>query len=88
MRLAVFFQLRLRLSLQNTAELLNPNSLTQTGTKTGGWSGPITLYVDHNIEFGGKIVGGLRIRPAQTNGPVLAHEERRTVPQVDAEDFF
>jgi hypothetical protein len=38
MRLAVFFQLRLRLSLQNTAELLNPNSLTQTGTKTGGWS--------------------------------------------------
>ena len=35
MRLAVFFQLRLRLSLQNTAELLNPDSLTQTGTKTG-----------------------------------------------------
>jgi len=32
----VFFQLRLRLSLQNTAELLNPDSLTQTGTKTGG----------------------------------------------------
>jgi hypothetical protein len=26
--LAVFFQLRLRLSLQNTAELLNPDSLT------------------------------------------------------------
>ena len=40
MRLAVFFQLRLRLSLQNTAELLNPDSLTQTGTKTGGWSDP------------------------------------------------
>ena len=32
----VFFQLRLRLSLQNTAELLNPDPLTQTGTKTGG----------------------------------------------------
>jgi len=28
MRLAVFFQLRLRLSLQNTAELLNPDSPT------------------------------------------------------------
>ena len=27
-----------RLSLQNTVELLNPDSLTQTGTKTGGWS--------------------------------------------------
>ena len=34
-RQAVFFQLRLRLSLQNTTKLLNPDSLTQTGPKTG-----------------------------------------------------
>ena len=46
MRLAVFFQLRLRLSLQNTAELLNPDSLTQTGTKTGGWSLPVWKFDD------------------------------------------
>ena len=38
MRPAVFFRLRLRLSLQNTAELLNPDSLTHPGTKPGGWS--------------------------------------------------
>ena len=34
----VFCQLRLRLSLQNTVTLTNSHSLTQTGTKTGGWS--------------------------------------------------
>ena len=33
LRTAVFF--RLRLSLQNTADLLNPDSLTHPGTKTG-----------------------------------------------------
>ena len=38
MRPALFFWLRLRLNLENTAELLNSDSLTQTGTKTGGWS--------------------------------------------------
>ena len=36
MPLAVFFRLRLRLSLQNTAELLNPDSFTQLGTNFGG----------------------------------------------------
>ena len=36
MRPVVFIRISLRLSLQNTAELLDPNSLTQTGTKTGG----------------------------------------------------
>ena len=40
MRPAVFFRLRLRLSLQNTAELPNPDSLTNPGTKTGGLSSP------------------------------------------------
>ena len=36
----VFFRLRLRHRLQNTVELTNPDSLTQTGTKSGGWSAP------------------------------------------------
>jgi len=38
MRPAVFFRLRLRLSVQNTAELPNPDSLTHPGTKTGALS--------------------------------------------------
>jgi hypothetical protein len=29
---------RLRLSIRNTVELLNPDSLTRTGSKSGGWS--------------------------------------------------
>ena len=51
MRLAVFFQLRLRLSLQNTAELLNPDSLTQTGTKTGGWSAEIKFPISLSVSY-------------------------------------
>ncbi len=38
MRPTVFLRLRLRLSLRNTVELLNPDSLTPAGTKSGGWS--------------------------------------------------
>ena len=45
-------------------------------TDTGRWRGEITLYVDHNIEFGGRTVGGLRVRAANANGPEVAHEER------------
>ena len=32
----MFFQLQLRLRFQNTAELLNPDSLTPLGTNLGG----------------------------------------------------
>ena len=39
----MFFRLRLRLSLQNTAELPNPDSLTHPGTKTGGLSALIYI---------------------------------------------
>jgi len=34
----VLFQVSLRSTLQNTAEQLNPDSLTQPGPKTGAWS--------------------------------------------------
>lgn len=36
------------------------------GDETDGWKGgQVTLYVDPDIEFGGNIVGGLRIRAAK-----------------------
>jgi hypothetical protein len=55
---------------------------------TGQWRGEVTLYVDHNIEFGGRIVGGLRIRPAQANGPAVLHEEANvTVHRVEEDEF-
>lgn len=34
----MFLRLRLRLCLRNTVELLNPDSLTRTGSRSGGWS--------------------------------------------------
>jgi hypothetical protein len=57
-------------------------------TDTGQWRGEVTLYVDHDIEFGGKTVGGLRVRPAKANGPEVASEERsKAAYQADEEDF-
>ena len=58
-------------------------------TDTGQWRGEVTLYVDHDIEFGGKTVGGLRVRPAKANGPEVAHEERsRAAYRADEEESF
>ena len=57
-------------------------------TDTAQWRGEVTLYVDHDIEFGGRTVGGLRVRPAKANGPEVSHEERnRAAYQTDDEDF-
>ncbi len=40
-------------------------------TNTGLWRGQVTLYVDENIAFGGRKVGGIRIAPApNSNGSV------------------
>ena len=71
MRPAVFFRLRLRLSLQNTAELLNPDSLTQTSTPTGG--GPVYQLLYSYINFfqpvmrlRSKIRHGTRVHKAMT----------------------
>jgi hypothetical protein len=78
------------------AEFARPMVLNKTNIKrlcnifgsvdTSQWRGPVTLYVDQNIEFGGRIVGGLRIRPANVNGP-----NSRTEPPVrryvNEEDF-
>ena len=28
------------------------------------WRGPVTLYVEASVEYGGRVVGGLRVKPA------------------------
>ena len=38
------------------------------------WRGPITLYVDAHVEFGGRQVGGIRVKPAMQKP--LADENR------------
>jgi len=78
------------------AEFARPLVLNKTNIKrmckmfgtvdTGQWRGPVTLYVDQNIEFGGRIVGGLRVRPAKANGPAVALEEPRG-RFINDEDF-
>ena len=32
---------------------------------TSQWRGPVTLYVEQGVEYGGRVVGGLRIKPAE-----------------------
>ena len=34
---------------------------------TSQWRCQVVLYVDESIEYAGKVVGGLRIRPTQVN---------------------
>jgi hypothetical protein len=75
---------RLVVTFQQFAKpmVLNSTNLTRLckifGTPdTGQWRGEVTLYVDHNIEFGGRIVGGLRLRTAQANGPAIANASDR-----------
>jgi hypothetical protein len=30
---------------------------------TKAWRGPVTLYVEPGVEYAGRVVGGLRVRP-------------------------
>ncbi len=46
------------------------------------WRGPIMLYVDPNVTFGGKVTGGIRVRPAASNG---AARSERVRPKYDDE---
>lgn len=81
------------------AEFSKPMVLNSTNIKrfvkifgtgdTAQWRGEVTLYVDHNIEFGGRTVGGLRVRPAQANGKELTERApRRNVYQAEDDDFI
>ena len=55
------------------------------GDETDGWKGgQVTLYVDPDIEFGGNIVGGLRIRaskaPSSSKQVVTANGDKDDLP--------
>lgn len=32
---------------------------------TREWRGPVTIYVEQGVEYAGRVVGGIRIRPAE-----------------------
>lgn len=56
---------------------------------TATWRGPVTLYVEAGVEYAGRVVGGIRVKPAQAkpatqkrpaedqyeNGQAAAYEE-------------
>lgn len=79
------------------AELQRPLILNKTNIKrmarifgtgdTAAWRGPVTLYVESGVEFAGRVVGGIRVRPAdgqprQVNGQAA---NRGTRPQPQAQ---
>ena len=55
------------------------------GTNVDDWKGrPIALYVDHKVEFGGVITGGLRVRPTPPRGPATDDALDRPVDEERA----
>lgn len=52
------------------------------GDDIDGWTGKqVTIYVDPNVSFGGKVVGGLRLRPMKTKTAA------KPAPAAAAKDF-
>ena len=56
-------------------ELEKPLILNKTNIKrmvrifgasdTSAWRGPLTIYVEQGVEYGGRVVGGIRVKPAE-----------------------
>ena len=69
---AQFAEFEKRLILNST----NIKMLCRTfrSTNTGHWRGPVTLYVDEQVEYAGRTVGGLRVKPAGRNGAARGPE--------------
>jgi hypothetical protein len=80
------------------AELKKPLILNKTnlrrlanifGTKwADAWLGPITVYVDPDVEMQGKVVGGIRVKRATNGASRRAETARRAAPRVDDVDFL
>jgi len=57
-------------------------------TDTASWRGPITLYVENNVEYGGRVVGGIRVHRARVvNGHVNKAEGVAAAPGFESESF-
>ena len=52
--------------------------------ETDDWIGKkIVLYVDHNVSFGGKVVGGIRVRAPKVKPGAAPEPAKPTVDQFD-----
>ena len=57
--------------------------------ETDDWIGrQIVLYVDHNVSFGGKIVGGIRVRALKVKPGAAPEPAKPIVDQFDADIPF
>jgi hypothetical protein len=54
------------LNMTNTRKMVDIFRSTDTST----WRGQITLYVEASVQYGGILVGGIRIQPAVVADPV------------------
>lgn len=65
-KLVVQFQEFEKPMILNKTNIKRFSRIFNTGDTTQ-WRGQVVLYVDESIEYAGKVVGGLRVRPAQVN---------------------
>ena len=57
-------------------------------TDTAAWRGPITLYVENNVEYGGRVVGGIRVHQARAvNGHAQKAKSVAATPGFEVEPF-
>jgi hypothetical protein len=54
---------------------LNALSLIFNSEDSDDWKGECVIYTDPNVSFGGKLVGGLRVRKAKNQGARSAPEK-------------
>ncbi len=54
-------------------------------TNAQDWRGQVLLYVDENVEYGGKITGGIRLRSAGEDAAVATQVEPVAHPAALAE---
>ena len=47
------------------------------------WEGPVTVYVDPEVEMQGRVVGGIRVKPALGNGTARGAEHEGSSDEVD-----
>ena len=61
---------------------------------TKAWRGPVTLYVEPGVEYAGRVVGGIRVRPAaktesrsESPGEQLQNNGHASSDEFEAEFF-
>ena len=57
---------------------------------TKSWRGPVTLYVEPGVEYAGRVVGGIRVRPVaktESRGEQLQNNGHASSDEFEAEFF-